>query len=58
MTEYLVVGLSVLLWCFVLDRNMPKSASKWQIARTLCLLIVLWPVLLRVVFEETKEIFK
>ncbi len=59
MEIYLVSGLVALMWTFVLDSHNPDNKfgiTTTQIFVLIVAVIILWPVILHILFKNTKKI--
>jgi hypothetical protein len=55
---YLVIGIVFAVWTYLLDGEYPEDLHGGEIAICFIALILLWPVFLRLIIEETLEAFK
>jgi hypothetical protein len=55
---YLVIGIVFALWTHVIGGEYPEDLHGGEIAICTIAILLLWPVFLRLIFEETLEAFK
>jgi hypothetical protein len=55
---YLVIGIVFAVWTHVIAGEYPEDLHGGEIAICIIAILLLWPVFLRLIFEETLEAFK
>lgn len=56
MSEYITIGLIVLAWCLMLDRDFRKIPF-FDTVLVIVMAVILWPLTLKIAIEQSKSEF-
>ncbi len=58
MIIYLVIGIVFAVWTHLIEGEYPEDLHGGELAICIIAIVLLWPVFLRLIIEETLEAFK